>query len=1117
MQEEVVPNAYASRPNLITKAALVDQAFSLSEYAIDNFKKYDDAYPAPEQTPISAVDALSRERVLNHFNRTQAVQSSTPSDNAGALADIPPETPKGSAPSTTSLSSSTAVLVAALRKLFDESKDDIISTDASEPEDRTFELRRLLKEVTSHPAITVASAPTYKQQMEMMIAYLCRKSPYHSYEDKQPVEEEHLQGLLLAILSLLLSPQEDIGQASTKPREPAEQTTLLQVASLLTLLPVPKDGDQFAIVPEILEYFGKAVAVTEERLEIKKARMLQRLHTPAHGSTEEDERVVADNRVEAEESGNSSVFGSDDALQDAFEHFVSTMAQAAADSVDYPLDSLEHLVVSIAQSEAEVLPDDAAGQLHLDDPTDYPDLLQRREPSSSSSSDSSDSGDSSDFSSNDAENDEEEGDDENDAVVGSSELNENDTGLTRRQAQEGSTNTSTSMTVDMESPFILEEQGRTVGSIVDVAVPETSGSNAGTDAQESASRGVETLTEEKVDLSEDDETDLPPVPTPPSEISQLLFDRETMKNALDPSMSTFGTIPDSLVLVHILRHTSLMMARRRACCRTEKQAWDTTSIPGGIGSTLFSPAVPVKGEHPERQGWNSDLTLQLLVSSVILIDEKRNESIQCLQQSIARENRTMESSTSASELNNSTDEDAALLSSGEEDDPAVAFALNYVEDDAPLSSESLENKGMRRKAAAAAYDSAALLKSQRKETKEWNEHVCLYSQCLVQSLRLLRLYLQSSIRVFSRKTSSGPSGLEEGDTQRTEDENLNSLYLSSRLPKAVALKLSGTLSSLMSSRSQSSFRSTLGKDAEHLLFALYTESVNTWGDCIPILYPSFHSISDLLKGLLLAARKGSSFGSRERLGATYGSLRSITRVPSHTSEVDVHRLEVLCRRLRVGDMLDLLVFRPVPFIGQREEDVTERSLFKASLDVPLSSSILALLGASLDNLEGATEEVQRLYLALCHRFHTQILLMDGLYATTKTEADEAATSPSRHKTSSSGDYLRINKNPSAVLEFDATKCADSIAILSDSVTAGNGSSVHQRASKVWGTVISTRHFAPKTGIHRWAVRLDKCERGHVFIGVATSQCSMKTYVGGDKYGWGMIGTQALWHDRRKVS
>jgi hypothetical protein len=59
-------------------------------------------------------------------------------------------------------------------------------------------------------------------------------------------------------------------------------------------------------------------------------------------------------------------------------------------------------------------------------------------------------------------------------------------------------------------------------------------------------------------------------------------------------------------------------------------------------------------------------------------------------------------------------------------------------------------------------------------------------------------------------------------------------------------------------------------------------------------------------------------------------------------------------------------------------------------------------------------------------------------------------------------------------------------------------------------------FLPKTGIHRFAVKLDQCERGHVFIGVATARANTKTYVGGDKNGWGFIGTQALWHDRNKL-
>ena len=113
----------------------------------------------------------------------------------------------------------------------------------------------------------------------------------------------------------------------------------------------------------------------------------------------------------------------------------------------------------------------------------------------------------------------------------------------------------------------------------------------------------------------------------------------------------------------------------------------------------------------------------------------------------------------------------------------------------------------------------------------------------------------------------------------------------------------------------------------------------------------------------------------------------------------------------------------------------------------------------------------------------------------------------------------MSQNPSNSLQFDSTKCSDSIAILSnhsDGSSSLNGSSAHQRASKVWGAVLSSTSFSPKTGIHRWAVRLDRCERGHVFVGVSTAQASIKTYVGGDKYGWGVIGTQALWHERRKV-
>ena len=55
---------------------------------------------------------------------------------------------------------------------------------------------------------------------------------------------------------------------------------------------------------------------------------------------------------------------------------------------------------------------------------------------------------------------------------------------------------------------------------------------------------------------------------------------------------------------------------------------------------------------------------------------------------------------------------------------------------------------------------------------------------------------------------------------------------------------------------------------------------------------------------------------------------------------------------------------------------------------------------------------------------------------------------------------------------------------------------------------------PGSGVHQWIVRLNRCEKGHVFLGVSTVDASCGTYVGGDRFGWGMIGT-ALWHNKAK--
>ena len=81
--------------------------------------------------------------------------------------------------------------------------------------------------------------------------------------------------------------------------------------------------------------------------------------------------------------------------------------------------------------------------------------------------------------------------------------------------------------------------------------------------------------------------------------------------------------------------------------------------------------------------------------------------------------------------------------SGEKDDPALTLSVNYVEDDVPLSSDSM------RKAAAAAHDAAAMLKSLRKRTDAWKNEVKLFSTCVACSMKTLRQFLQTATAATS--------------------------------------------------------------------------------------------------------------------------------------------------------------------------------------------------------------------------------------------------------------------------------------------------------------------------------------------------------------------------------
>lgn len=78
--------------------------------------------------------------------------------------------------------------------------------------------------------------------------------------------------------------------------------------------------------------------------------------------------------------------------------------------------------------------------------------------------------------------------------------------------------------------------------------------------------------------------------------------------------------------------------------------------------------------------------------------------------------------------------------------------------------------------------------------------------------------------------------------------------------------------------------------------------------------------------------------------------------------------------------------------------------------------------------------------------------------------------------------------------------------------------VSHHGPKLWASVVAAKGFEPNTGKYEWTVRVDKCSKGHVFLGVVTADAKTEkdSYIGVDRNGWGLIGTRSLWHNKSKV-
>jgi len=102
--------------------------------------------------------------------------------------------------------------------------------------------------------------------------------------------------------------------------------------------------------------------------------------------------------------------------------------------------------------------------------------------------------------------------------------------------------------------------------------------------------------------------------------------------------------------------------------------------------------------------------------------------------------------------------------------------------------------------------------------------------------------------------------------------------------------------------------------------------------------------------------------------------------------------------------------------------------------------------------------------------------------------------------------FRTTNAPSFV--FDSFNKGPAISLSADRMHA----SFH--ASESWETILGTTPLI--SGCNSWELEIVNSSSLYIFVGVATRETDLATFLGGDEYSWGYIGDRALYHKRTKV-
>lgn len=748
VMEEAVPAALNSRPNKVTKPALVDQAFCLQEHVIDSRASHARTFRY-DRVPIVQHDLSSVFEMKSLIWKHQS--SIRYAKQLGKERVVPPR-----------------AFYDTLESLLKPKINDRGPWKALLDDLKNFTLEHSLMEQSTKKSGENLPSPNVEMSTssEAFAVAACEGMVTNLTKLIDTDESDEIySGVWITILSLLSLDQQSADKVSdgrsreaSKPssgsstgRE-ATSSLLLQVGALMPFFQLDQiDANKgpsneetfdhgFDWSPELFTYFAKAAAVYVERSEIIEAQKKQQETqgrscgdtpgpTTSEGLSFKASHCLSNEGTEMDPlGGNEGSHLTERSCRAETETGQNTSWDGQQESgSDHDEDNIEEA--------AEV----------NDSPADEADP-QSSDGSESSSSEGSSSSSSDEHNADSqpeipeaaafVESERDISTDDDDDVILREALGIN---LARDEAEAEAVRV---ILADTVAP--MEDESLALGSTVETPVS----------VSEDASTGaLNVVTEEESDALDEPTADegeegapLPQLPTPnapypwiqPGPTGVQTSDPDALPSGISPPMdpsnlSHFAAVPSSCVLLISLNYAEAVMHRHEAFEHFTESTFDT--VAGGMGHELFSMKKDPRQEPVQRSASvHRHFVFQLVVSSLLSIEEKRGDAIEHYNQAVSREKIASRTDGDGPGFTGSTESSA---SGEEQDDPALTFALNYVEDDVSLSVESLENKGMKRKAAAAAHDAETLRRTLRKRMSAWKSRVGLYSRCMLVSLRCL--------------------------------------------------------------------------------------------------------------------------------------------------------------------------------------------------------------------------------------------------------------------------------------------------------------------------------------------------------------------------------------------